>query len=185
MSTITSFTLSNNHLEGVIPSELGLLTATSVFRLGDEREIEGPYNNFTGEIPTNLWLFSNMKRLTFENLPLLRGRIFLCGPAGRTVRLTRRSPWRLRLTRGDAQPTDADLVEGCLRGESASWDALVERYGRLVYSVPARLGFDREQMNRHHWIMMMMMLMKMAMVMQTTCGVVTVQRKDIPLVIEK
>lgn len=36
-------------------------------------------------------------------------------------------------------PDDASLVRRCLAGEAAAWDALVERYGRLVYSIPRRL----------------------------------------------
>lgn len=42
---------------------------------------------------------------------------------------------------------DASLVQRCLSGEAAAWDALVERYGRLVYSIPRRLrlsGADSE-----------------------------------------
>lgn len=35
---------------------------------------------------------------------------------------------------------DKDLVRGCLRGDAGAWDELVERYGRLVYSIPRRLG---------------------------------------------
>lgn len=35
---------------------------------------------------------------------------------------------------------DANLITGCLQGEQHAWDTLVERYGRLVYSVPRRYG---------------------------------------------
>ncbi|BCS34828.1 DNA-directed RNA polymerase sigma-70 factor [Luteitalea sp. TBR-22] len=34
--------------------------------------------------------------------------------------------------------TDARLVEACLSGNQAAWAALVERYARLIYSVPRR-----------------------------------------------
>lgn len=34
--------------------------------------------------------------------------------------------------------TDARLVEACLAGDQSAWAALVERYARLIYSVPRR-----------------------------------------------
>ena len=37
---------------------------------------------------------------------------------------------------------DATLVSRCLRGESAAWAALVQRYQRLVYAVAMRIGHD-------------------------------------------
>jgi RNA polymerase sigma factor (sigma-70 family) len=33
-----------------------------------------------------------------------------------------------------------ELIKACQRGEQAAWDLLVERYGRLVYSIPRRYG---------------------------------------------
>jgi RNA polymerase sigma factor (sigma-70 family) len=36
--------------------------------------------------------------------------------------------------------SDSDLIKACQRGEQAAWDALVEQYGRLVYSIPTRYG---------------------------------------------
>lgn len=44
--------------------------------------------------------------------------------------------------RSGGDDTDAALVRKCLRGDAAAWDLLVERYGRLVYSVPRRLGLS-------------------------------------------
>jgi len=42
-----------------------------------------------------------------------------------------------------SQPqSDAELVQACLRGEAAAWDLLVERFGRLIYSIPRKLGFS-------------------------------------------
>lgn len=38
------------------------------------------------------------------------------------------------------EETDRNLVDACLGGNERAWDALVERYGRLVYSIPRRLG---------------------------------------------
>jgi RNA polymerase sigma factor (sigma-70 family) len=37
--------------------------------------------------------------------------------------------------------TDADLVRACLAGDDTAWHELVDRFGRLVYSIPARYGF--------------------------------------------
>jgi len=38
--------------------------------------------------------------------------------------------------------SDADLLQGCRRGEAESWDALVHRYERLVFSVALRSGLS-------------------------------------------
>ena len=40
------------------------------------------------------------------------------------------------------KPSDTQLVERCLRGEAVAWRLLVERYARLVHSVPARHGLS-------------------------------------------
>ena len=37
---------------------------------------------------------------------------------------------------------DASLVSRCLRGEAAAWEALVNRYQRLVYAIVRRVGLD-------------------------------------------
>ncbi len=36
--------------------------------------------------------------------------------------------------------SDRELIKGCLTGNADAWDALVERYQRLVYSVPLKYG---------------------------------------------
>lgn len=38
--------------------------------------------------------------------------------------------------------SDHELVQACLVGDAAAWDTLVERYGRLVYSIPTKLGLS-------------------------------------------
>ena len=45
----------------------------------------------------------------------------------------------LRPTRYRADP---DLIAACLAGDAGAWDRLVDRYGRLVYSIPRRYGFS-------------------------------------------
>lgn len=44
-----------------------------------------------------------------------------------------------------AEPHDDEvviLVRACLDGNSAAWETLVDRYSRLVYSIPLRLGLS-------------------------------------------
>lgn len=43
------------------------------------------------------------------------------------------------------EPTDEMLVAACARGEAAAWDALVDRYKRLIYTIARRAGLDEEQ----------------------------------------
>lgn len=40
--------------------------------------------------------------------------------------------------------TDAELIRACIEGEAWAWSALVERYQRLVYSIPLRAGLAQE-----------------------------------------
>jgi RNA polymerase sigma factor (sigma-70 family) len=42
------------------------------------------------------------------------------------------------------EPSDEALVRRCRRGDEAAWEALVNRYRRLVYTVPLRAGLDEE-----------------------------------------
>lgn len=37
--------------------------------------------------------------------------------------------------------SDPALIQACLDGDESAWNELVERYGRLVYSIPRRYGF--------------------------------------------
>lgn len=36
--------------------------------------------------------------------------------------------------------SDPDLIEACLAGEARAWGTVVDRYARLVYSIPIRYG---------------------------------------------
>jgi len=38
--------------------------------------------------------------------------------------------------------TEAALVQACLDGQDAAWREVVDRYGRLVYSIPKRYGLS-------------------------------------------
>ena len=42
------------------------------------------------------------------------------------------------------EPTDEALVRACLRGESAAWETLVQRYQRLIYSISLRAGLGED-----------------------------------------
>ena len=39
---------------------------------------------------------------------------------------------------------DPALVRACLAGDERAWDELIERYGRLVYSIPRRAGLSAD-----------------------------------------
>jgi RNA polymerase sigma factor (sigma-70 family) len=39
---------------------------------------------------------------------------------------------------------DAQLVQGCLQGDEASWSALLAKYKNLIFSIPIKYGFSRE-----------------------------------------
>ncbi len=45
---------------------------------------------------------------------------------------------------GHAAYADEKLIRSCLDGDQAAWDELIDRYGRLVYSVPRRYGLSDE-----------------------------------------
>lgn len=41
--------------------------------------------------------------------------------------------------------SDAALVARCRRGEQSAWDELVDKYQRLIYTIPRRAGLSDEQ----------------------------------------
>ena len=45
----------------------------------------------------------------------------------------------------DMQPTDKELLISCRRGDESSWQALVDRYQRLIYAIPRRAGLNEDQ----------------------------------------
>jgi len=54
----------------------------------------------------------------------------------------------------DAEPgearlawSDARLVRECLKGDDDAWSALIEKYKRLIYSVPVKYGFNADDAN--------------------------------------
>jgi RNA polymerase sigma factor (sigma-70 family) len=43
------------------------------------------------------------------------------------------------------EPSDEALMLACQKGDPAAWEALVERYQRLIYTIARRAGLDEEQ----------------------------------------
>jgi RNA polymerase sigma factor (sigma-70 family) len=43
------------------------------------------------------------------------------------------------------EKSDAELVKACRRGDEAAWNDLVERFQRLIFTVPRRAGLSDEQ----------------------------------------
>ena len=41
--------------------------------------------------------------------------------------------------------SDAELVKACRRGDESAWNTLVERYQRLIITIPRRAGLSEEQ----------------------------------------
>jgi RNA polymerase sigma factor (sigma-70 family) len=41
--------------------------------------------------------------------------------------------------------SDRELVDGCLRRREDDWNLLVDKYKKLVFSIPIRYGFSREE----------------------------------------
>jgi RNA polymerase sigma factor (sigma-70 family) len=39
--------------------------------------------------------------------------------------------------------SDSELVDACLEGDDTAWRCLIERYERLIYSIPLRLGLSQ------------------------------------------
>jgi RNA polymerase sigma factor (sigma-70 family) len=49
--------------------------------------------------------------------------------------------WRLfRRPKPEPSSGDRELVAGCLQGDEHAWAALIEKYRRLIYSIPLRYG---------------------------------------------
>jgi RNA polymerase sigma factor (sigma-70 family) len=44
-----------------------------------------------------------------------------------------------------ASLSDTRLVKECLKGSSEAWSALIDRYKRLIYSIPVKYGFSPDE----------------------------------------
>lgn len=43
------------------------------------------------------------------------------------------------------EPSDKELLAACRRGEETAWEQLVQRYQRLVFTIPRRAGLNEDQ----------------------------------------
>lgn len=43
------------------------------------------------------------------------------------------------------EPSDKELLAACRRGEETAWEELVNRYQRLIFTIPRRAGLDEDQ----------------------------------------
>ncbi|HLM59358.1 MAG TPA: sigma-70 family RNA polymerase sigma factor, partial [Pyrinomonadaceae bacterium] len=41
--------------------------------------------------------------------------------------------------------SDADLIAACRRGDETAWNELVDRYQRLIFTIPRRAGLSEER----------------------------------------
>ena len=48
-------------------------------------------------------------------------------------------------TAGSLEKDDAGLIKACRKGDETAWNALVDRYQRLVFAVPRRAGLSEAQ----------------------------------------
>ena len=53
------------------------------------------------------------------------------------------TPWCARC-RQDTGIEDARLVAACLQGDQQAWETLIDKYKRLIYSIPFRYGASPE-----------------------------------------
>jgi len=49
------------------------------------------------------------------------------------------------LSAKDLEKSDAELIKRCRRGEESAWNELVDRYQRLIITIPRRAGLSEEQ----------------------------------------
>ena len=43
------------------------------------------------------------------------------------------------------EPTDQQLILACRRGDQAAWEKIINRYQRLIFTIPRRAGLDKDQ----------------------------------------
>lgn len=52
---------------------------------------------------------------------------------------------KVELRAKSLEKSDAELVKACRRGEETAWNELVDRYQRLIFTIPRRAGLNEEQ----------------------------------------
>ncbi len=65
-----------------------------------------------------------------------------------------------------AQLSDEQLIAACRAGDKEAWQALVQRYSRLVYTVPARYGLTPAEIEDVYQAVWMSLLQNLAQLRQ-------------------
>jgi len=77
--------------------------------------------------------------------------------------------------------SDKQLIEGCRKGDEAAWNALVDRYQRLVYTVPARYGLTPAEIDdvfQSVWFSLLQNLDKLREPDRVAAWLVTTARRE-------
>ncbi|MGB2635897.1 MAG: sigma-70 family RNA polymerase sigma factor [Candidatus Acidiferrum sp.] len=56
-----------------------------------------------------------------------------------------KEPIEARFAEETTAKSDRELIRGCLKHREEDWSLLVDKYKNLVYSIPLRYGFSREE----------------------------------------
>jgi RNA polymerase sigma factor (sigma-70 family) len=76
---------------------------------------------------------------------------------------------------------DEELVVACRSGDNDAWDALVERYERLVYTIPARYGLTPSEIDdvfQSVWLSLLKNLEKLREPDRVSAWLVTTARRE-------
>lgn len=55
------------------------------------------------------------------------------------------APAQISFSARDLEKSDAELILACRRGDESAWNELVDRYQRLIITIPRRAGLTEEQ----------------------------------------
>ncbi len=76
---------------------------------------------------------------------------------------------------------DEQLIAACRSGDEKAWDALVERYERLVYTVPARYGLTQSEIDdvfQSVWLSLLKNMNKLREPDRVSAWLVTTARRE-------
>jgi RNA polymerase sigma factor (sigma-70 family) len=80
-----------------------------------------------------------------------------------------------------SQYADERLISACESGDSLAWDALVERYQRLVYTIPARYGLTSAEIDdvfQSVWLSLLRNLKNLREPSRVSAWLVTTARRE-------
>ena len=76
-----------------------------------------------------------------RNTAILRGVVRLDNSGTPPALIMPRLPFKLKLQKSPhSDSSDKDLITACLKGNQAAWEALIDRYLALIYSVCLKMG---------------------------------------------